>query len=808
MLTGLFGPRWWRRRPPRSVTAPARWSVALAAIAFLVPPAHAEPVHARPAHTGPVHAQPASGDDEPQVKPVHAVLLVDESGSIDAEAMRQQQDAAKVIAQGEYSPGSTITVVGFASQDGPNQSAVDVVCPTTPVRTAQDQESLSSCIDRLRVRQPAEGSGTDHASALSQALSALTDAPAGEPRIVFLLTDGVLDVSGSPQYGQRDNPERRNEAGRQEVARQLEIARQAGVQVWPLGFGAVDKAQLDALATGGAQATCGDRTPKPTATVVGSAGDVVDAMLTAFSASRCAGKGPYQQKNLPAGKTVELPVDIPTVATDGTILVVRPDPRVTVAYLDPDGREVPKSGRQGDSAFQVSGEQSRVEALRVVNPAPGRWTVRVTGRKDVPDQVVGVSVLWQGAARAVLTVSPPAPGAGEAVTVAVRLYTRKNAVVDPAALDQLSFTARLTGEGFDPIPVAVADDGQGPDRTARDGLYSGTVTVPGSASGVLQFSGAVSGIGITGDERQVNTVVKDGRPVVRAQARMADAVPFVAPGETWAGTISVSNDSGRPKRVRLVVVDEGPGTVVSASPATFDLPASGDSKVDFELRFAANTVIGVNSGTLRLVDDADPDTVWHALPFTVAVSYPPTWLQRLLWLWITLAVLLVAVLVVVFLRTRNRKRLRDVRGLEAGLVTAAGATLHLRAEDRPAQVFRFSLRRGPAGEPTHLDLAREGEAVYELRRAEDGIAAELSTPDGRRHRLQAGEQVDAGGGVVLTFRDKRPLNVRVREPRPPKPERPGRERAPAASRDRPRPEEPPVRQAAPRNPAPTDDDLL
>ncbi|WP_433261842.1 VWA domain-containing protein [Actinosynnema sp. CS-041913] len=742
-------------------------------------------------------ARTAAGaaQDDPQIRPLHMVVLVDESGSIDQESMDREKDAALLIALGEFSPGSTISVVGFASDnDGPGpQVAVDPVCPPTVVESAPDREALAACVQKLRKRAPNEGDSTDHVLALQQALSNLNAAPADQAKIVFLLTDGRLDVSNSEVYGKDNNGDLRNEAARQALRGQLDRASERGVQVWPLAFGSnLDHAQLDAFAAGGSQQTCGEKSPKPQAKVVTSADDVIGSMKDAFSSGRCAGSGALVTTTSEPGGTVVANVEIPAIATDGSIVVFRRDPRIAVSYEDPRGRAVPKSASLDDSSFQVSGESGPVEALRVVNPVPGTWKIKLTTPADGPRQSVVSTVLWQGAARAVLSVDPPAPTAGQQVTLGVRLQTRKNAITDAASLTGLAFSAKVGGEGFTEFPVVLADDGNTPDTKAGDGVFTGAGTVPQSATGALRFTGAVSGVGVQSDERTLDTRVAAVLAQVRAQVRLTDNEPFVPPGSSRPGELTVTNDTGKPQKVRLVVRNPGPGTVVSAEPAVFDLK-TGANKFDFALAFAENTVIGANSGTIDVVDDANPAVVWHSMPFTAAVSYPPTLVEQLLWLWIVLAVLIAAALGYLLVRFAKRKRDRDVRGLRVQL-TKAGRPSYLHAPNKPSQVFRFTAKE--AGGAMTVNHATDVETAYELRRTDDGRVV-LRHVDGRTFDLRPGQPESIAADVELTYHDERRPSRR-----PPQTRSRSATAPPATAR-------PAVRQTSgPSAGPPADDDLL
>ncbi|RKT55392.1 VWA domain-containing protein [Saccharothrix australiensis] len=758
-------------------------------------------VFALTAATAPVSAAGTAGaarQDDPQVQPLHMVVLVDESSSIDQSALDREKEAALLIALGEFAPGSTVSVAGFASDndaDGP-QLAVEPGCGPTAVKSAQDRETLSSCVQKLTRREPGQGDGTDHVSALRKALVDLRSAPKDQPKIVFLLTDGNLNVADSPLWGKDNAGDLRNRAARDALRGELANAKNAGVQLWPLGFGAdIDEGRLAEFAAGGHQQTCAEKSPPPRATVVADPNDVVRTMLEAFSAARCAGAGALVETTSKPGGTVEAVVDIPAIATDGSIVVFRRDPRIQVSYEDPEGRAVPKSGDQGDSTFQVSGEQDSVEALRVVNPVPGKWKIKLTTPEGGPAQRVTSTVVWQGAARALMTVDNPTPAAGQQVAISVSLQTRRRTVTDPASLSGLTFSAAIGGDGFQRFPVPLADDGRAPDAEAADGVFSGAGTIPAGAGGELRFTGGVSGIGIQGDERTQNGRVASGPARVRAVTRLTTTEPFTPPGGTRAGELSVTNDSGRPRKVRLVVGNPGPGTVVAVSPAVLDLPPSGESKHPFTLQFAENTVIGVNSGVIRVVDDADPDTVWHSLQFTVAVSYPPTLFERLLWLWITLAAVVALMAVFLLARFARRKRHRDVRGLRVQL-DRAGRSTSLHAPDKPAQVFRFTAKESDGA--LVVNHATPAENAYELRRADDGRLV-LRHLDGRTLDLRVGHPEHIAPDVELTCHDERRARPpRTRAPRPAAP-----------------PPSPPTRAAASahRNSGPTagppaDDDLL
>jgi hypothetical protein len=681
---------------------------------------------------------------EPVITPANIVVLVDESSSINAQDMDRERDAAALIALGEFAPSSTIAVVGFGSDNG-GQSPVDVVCPPSTVATAQDRQRLSDCTRTLKSRKPGEGEGTDHAAALQQALSYLRGDKNG-PKLIFLLTDGKLDVTDSPRYGPDNIGDQRNRTASELIGTLLQQADKEKVQIWPLGFGNVDQAQLDRFAKGSFQGQCGAKSPTPAATVVGSSADVAKALIRAFQTARCAGASDIQTTPVTSGGTAEAKVTIPVIATDGSILVTKHDSRISVSYVDPEGRTVPKSGTQGDSTFQVSGENGAVEGLRIVNPLPGTWTVKITSAPDVPPLDVSTVVMYQGAVRSSMTVNPPAPQPGQEVTVALSLQTRSRSITDPAALKDLSFSADVSGNGFT-TPIPLNDDAQNGDSRGQDGVYSGKVVIPGEAKGDVKFTGTVAGIGISSDTRTVDAALVTGPRPLAASASFGNSDWNVAPGDTVKGTVEVTNNSGRARKARIIVADTAPGTVVSipGQQTVLDVPPSGKKTFDFDLAFAGDTVKGANALTLRVVDDEKPDDVIYEWRITANVEEPLPLVQ------IALGAMAAAVATALLVGFLYRRRRRDVRGLVVHLFEGYRSRGDLAAPEQPSAVFRFHLGEAAADVP-QLAHSAGGEDSYELSRV--GGQLRLRTPYGDTQSLHLGERVDVSPSLSIEVLDE------------------------------------------------------
>ncbi|MFC7612871.1 vWA domain-containing protein [Actinokineospora soli] len=146
--------------------------------------------------------QPAAQEQTGKLDPLQVVVLVDQSGSIGEADLQREKDAAKTIVFSALATGSEVSVAGFASSVTADRTgAVDVVCDRVVLDGGQKRDELAKCIERLRKRSSSEGEYTDHATALRQALGYVR-AGGPEKKIVFLLTDGKLDVAGSESWGE------------------------------------------------------------------------------------------------------------------------------------------------------------------------------------------------------------------------------------------------------------------------------------------------------------------------------------------------------------------------------------------------------------------------------------------------------------------------------------------------------------------------------------------------------------------------------------------------------------------------------
>jgi hypothetical protein len=739
-----------RHTPARPRRRVALAAAALAAVAALLPPGTAG----------------AAEEEDGGPAPLDFAIVVDQSASLSEDDLAREVEAAALIAQAEISDRSRAAVIGFGSSETDGQSPVQEVCPLTTADAAGRQR-LAECVQELaNPDRDAVGPGTDFPSAIRQAVRRLTeDGAAGVPRVVFFLTDGRLDVRDSPGYG--PDPDSRQANGRAELTQALAEARDAEVAIWPLGFGdEIDRDALTAMAEGGYRGGCTSLPDAaPRMRVVEGAGELRAALQETFAAARCA----RVELGTSGTPPTDLYVTIPPIATDGSISVAKRDPRVRVTYFDPDGDEVPLSDDDFEgSSFQVSGQDSPVEALRVTNPEPGRWRVHLEAPEGHREQEAFVSAIWQGRLRSSLTLTPSAPRPGETVTAEVRMQTRDGVVItDPGLLEGVTVTARLAGDGFEPVDAELRDDGADGDARAGDVRFTGRLTVPDSATGELTVTSEMAAPGVTADQRPYHTVATIGEPPVAAVLTLDDDT--VHPGGRVEGTLSVTNNDDREHTLRLGLADLPPGAALTVEPATVTA-APGESRPHrFTVTFDVDTPTGPAAGTLTVTDE--DETRLHEVFLDVTVTTPPTWWDRNRWTALGGGALLAALAVVAGLWWWAK---RDPKpdGLFLELRRDGGQIDEQQVRTRGGArefAFRIDNARGP--HPTLRAVAPDAAGAHRLRRRSDGSVT-VRTPKGAERTLHPGQTmtVDAESGLELA--------VRGSAPTPPR-------RTPAASRSGP-----------------------
>lgn len=693
----------------------------------------------------PASGQPAASDAPPAATPVRAIVLVDESGSLTEAEVERERQAVSLLAQSDLSAASEFGVYGFGSSNAAGQNAVQPYCELTSVNSAEAREALAGCAASVHRRTAQEGPDTDHASALRAAIERL-GARAGDGRlgVVFLLTDGVLDVANSPSFG-ADPRLRDGEANRQLDSEILPLARSKDVQIWPLGFGDADRTSLQRFAAGGAGANpaCPSRSAVPQARVVGDAGDVAFALLSALASARCA----FVEQPAEAvvrEKPVELKVRIPLIATDGSIAVTKVDARIQVSYFDPDGKEVPEVGELDRQRFDRSGAQGPVEALRISNPKPGEWTVRLQAPDRLDAQRVAAVAIWQGAVRSVVSVSPVVPSPGEETVVRVRLQTRAGIITDASALRDLAFEATAAGDGFQEMRIGLRDSGVRPDARADDGEYTGVFVVPTTATGEVSVCGLVQGAGVSGDQRCAYFDLDGVDAVARAGVELSAPKELDRPGEI-TGTVRFT--SRVPPFPATVSVDElSPDAEMRVDPPVMQV-ASGQEPHDFRILVGEGTALGQLSGRVQ-VRDGDDRVIGEAF-FITEVTEPPDWWERHRTRALAAAAVLAALLVMALRMRNDREKRQRVSGLVASLHGGEGPVGQpVQAPGGRAKAFGLRF----VAEPMSFEMCKVADvgAIVVSRNARGEVLVAL--PEQQPAPMTS---IDAGGGYRIQLDDHR-----------------------------------------------------
>ncbi|MFD9716569.1 VWA domain-containing protein [Streptomyces sp. NPDC059076] len=675
--------------------------------------------------------------------PVNAAIVVDVSGSLAQEDVERERDAAERIVVGEMSDLSRMTVLGFASADNDRQSPVDEVCPATTL-SGVAREKLSDCIGKLKSRKQNEGNGTDFPSAIRQAVDRLGEGEPNVPRVLFLLTDGLLDVEDSPIYG---DPKDREANGKRELGEALAEAKAAKVQIWPLGFGKADPGKLKEMAAGAHQGSCVNLPQaKPQARTVPDAEAVGDALQAAFAGARCL----VSEKPVKGTPPTDVKLRISPLATLASIVVSKGDPKVTVTYIDPLGKKVEPGKHRDGSTFTLAGEGKNVEALRVTDPRPGNWTVHLDAPEGHRDKLASVGVQWRGSLRSSISMKPTAPRPGESPVVELQLQTRDHeSITNRTDLDRLRVSATLTGDGFDPVPISLSDDGGGEDTKARDGIFSGTVKVPETATGALKAVGVLGAVGLTADHRPFPTRIGGVNDLVRADIKVSDTT--VHPGEGARFTLKAENHTTTRRTLSLSVEDAAPGDL-TLSRREYALDP-GESITEYgTLRVGDNTEGRTLAGKIRVVDTAADEQVLEAKLVTIKVVPVPSLPERVWrdywWAVVPGAILLVALIAYVIWAWRARKMRADPSGLVLRLLVPHGGG-HREGSSLPVSTggvvpYRFEVVDEESDDPRLEPRPTSG--GYYLRRGPRGGL--LRMPGRAEESVRIGTAVTLPGSTV------------------------------------------------------------
>jgi hypothetical protein len=593
-------------------------------------------------------------------EPVNVVILADESGSMQEysnEIAGERQAAAQIVEE-EWSPQSQIAIYGFGSapdkRGAQPQAAIDQYCAPTELTGQAARATLIRCATQIKPRTAAQGYNTDFAAALTQALTVLgAPQPVSRLSLVFILTDGQLDVGpDSPYSGWGSSDAAGNAAAQQLIVNPstgiLHELRGIGAEIWPVGFGQADTTELSLFARGGAQNGCpagsgaSPRAAIVPPTVTGSAETeaIQSNLIGAFAEARCAAVGTSVWASLPTGGSVTRTITISPLATLGSLVVDKGDSRVTVTYADRFGTFVSDKGLAGQASGSKDGatyvltgqSQSPLETLRLDNPPPGRWTVTFASPPGVPATTVGLSVVWQGEVQLEFTDQKIGdPGHNYQLTVQPVV---RSAPVPVSAL--AGMTARFA--------VSWPDGRQAQAEASLNvsGDFTAAVPVPANAIGAAHVIATAAAPGVQGQGVTAFNVMPGGGLSVNLNIPPGTKV---APGGTL--TVHGTVDTNGAPATSIVFSLGGLNDGVEAALATPSGPVqvnSGNQPVMVAIHFYPGTRLGPVLGTIQWAPAgqataASPD--WLAVDsLDVIVAYPPKPLSAEWWFWLAIAAVL------------------------------------------------------------------------------------------------------------------------------------------------------------------------
>lgn len=447
--------------------------------------------------------------------PVDAVVLVDESGTLD-DSLELERQAAQLIVTAGWWSDTRISVLGFGGvppgkDPGKDENlAVDGGGggPCFALTLVQAYEGvLRGCVAALRQRAVGEGRDSDYAAALGQALNLLGKGQQQHRRrVIYLLTDGHLDLGGSGGLEGYGAPSDATRAARERIrTRILPEAAKASVEIWPIAFTPKPEGgrQVEPRRTGDGTLFALDELVRGNAATVtpppGCAGDPAEhpripwlrgpsdltshsdenGLLPTLAASRCLQIGdPIASTAKVGGATAEVRVPAGVAMAQLMVFPQQPshDPWFSY-YLPADdsgaadvGRkhQVPANGPAGESTYTVSQPTGpgQVASLMVKDPRPGTWTV------DAQEPFTALPV-WSASLRITdISPEPAPPGEGEdtRVRVSVRVDGLRSVFGSDAWRDKIAVQVWLAQDEYKSrMPL---------EDPYRSGQFTGSVRVP------------------------------------------------------------------------------------------------------------------------------------------------------------------------------------------------------------------------------------------------------------------------------------------------------------------------------------------
>ncbi len=332
---------------------------------------------------GSVSGTPSYAEDRKSVNAADVVILVDFSGSIteDPRYPLAEKKALENLVNVSWPLGSKVAIIAFGASDSRNggKPSTFPMCQnsTEILRNTSDIDLwIDDCVQTIGTSPV--GPMTDHNKALKRAVEILSGPDSLNPsKFVLLMTDGKLDVDNinpvNPDYV-GSSEDRDKQAIEELFAEVLPDARAKGIQIWPVGFGDVNRIELNGYAPEGGQPgpeSCQREIPKA---VIAEPEDLPFEINKIIRQVTCQGE--YIK-----GDNVE--VMLPDFADKATVNVQH-GPGETFNILGPDGESINGGGEGTETTITIP------------NPTGGIW--QVVGNSDIT-----VGYWWESTFEPVIT---------------------------------------------------------------------------------------------------------------------------------------------------------------------------------------------------------------------------------------------------------------------------------------------------------------------------------------------------------------------------------------------------------------------
>jgi hypothetical protein len=306
----------------------------------------------------PVEALAANSND---INSADVVILVDFSGSItnDIRYPEAEKKALLNLVNVDWPKGSQIAILAFGASDSRNggKPSTFPMCSENgePLRSV---ENMSTWIDQCAqiIGTKPVGPNTDHNKAIHTAVDLLLNSSnENSSKFVLLMTDGKLDVDNlnpvNPDYI-GTSEEKDNQAIEELFTEVLPLARENGIQIWPVGFGDVNRIELNGYAPEGGQPgpdSCQREIPRA---VIAEPEDLPYEINKIIRQVTCLAE--YIQSNEP--------IVLPDFADKAKINVKHPEGE-TFQIQGPSGEVIESGGVGTESTIEIE------------NPTGGNWQI-------------------------------------------------------------------------------------------------------------------------------------------------------------------------------------------------------------------------------------------------------------------------------------------------------------------------------------------------------------------------------------------------------------------------------------------------